>query len=152
MPTLMESPGTPRRRFDAPQISLAAAAALTAVAQSLAVLPGQPDAELMSACLLAGELWRRYRSAFYGPESVIDDEQRDLVIGPLWKEAESIIHSIADRPATTPHGHQARAAVVLSWSADAMLGARETAESRLALAFACDLLPVPEAPSVHVGC
>lgn len=99
-----------------------------------------PDAELLRACLVSAELWRRHSAAFYGPTRVTDDEERDRVVRPIWDEAEPVLRTICDLPATTLDGHQARAATLLVWDAGALFIDQDAIESRLVLALAADLV------------
>lgn len=128
------------RRFDASAIDRTAAAVLDAVGRRMAAGAVHPDAELLEACVAAGALWRRNCDAFYGPARIVDDDERDAVMGPIWVEADVVLRSICDLPATTMQGHQARAATMLNWNAGALLSGQDTIENRLALALAADLL------------
>lgn len=126
-----------------PHIRLAASAVLDAVQQLLATTAVHPDAELLTACLVGAELWRRHSAAFHGPTRIVDDDERERVVRPIWDEAEPVLRTICELPATTMDGHQARAATLLAWDAGALLIDQDAIESRLVLALAADLVANP---------
>ena len=132
-----------RRRFDASAVNGAIDVTLQALRDERSTPDAHPDGELLAACRAGAVLWQRQHAAFYGDTRIVDDDERDRLLEPLWALADPVLHRVYDLPATTLDGHRARAAILLAWDAGTLLGAAaadDLIEARLTLALAVDLL------------
>ena len=77
---------------------------------------------------------------FYGPTRIDNDDERDVVLRPIWAAADVALRLVSDQKATTLLAHRARAAVLLEWDAGALVSTQDSGERRLILALAADLI------------
>jgi hypothetical protein len=74
-----------------------------------------PDAEIIRLCAAFSALEVRVKAAFYGPDAIRNDDDRDAVLDPIREEQEDLLLRITALRATTLRGIVARAAMYVFW-------------------------------------
>ncbi len=142
MATSPDPSETGRRRFHAHQVDTAVSSAVGEVRRRAKFQTLDTDSELIMACAVAADIWRRHDRLFHDPSEFKDDAARAKVAAMLWATVDPALEQVCGLQPTTKAGTAARAAVFLMWDAGEMLARAETGRimDRLLLAMVLDLL------------
>ena len=142
MPTSPHPSETGRRQFHAHKVNMAIDNAIAEVRRRAKFQTMNTDSELIMACAVAADIWRRHDRLFREPTEFKNDAARARVAAMLWAAVDPVLEQVCGLQPTSRAGTTARAAVFLMWDAGEMLARAETGRimDRLLLAMVLDLL------------
>ncbi len=115
MRTEQLQPSRTRRAMLAGSGALVAGGAALAASSALPA-GANPDAELLALCVRADALYRRFRDLHSdGPEGIEDDDDRLVVLLPLYEEEKRLADEIFGMRAISLADHRARARLVVAY-------------------------------------